>query len=146
HGVVRAFAAEGARIVVADVKSVEGEQLVAQVRSEFGVEAIFVKTDVTQKADVEGMVGAAVETWGSIDILVNNAWGGGRFARVEENTDEDLDHAFAMAPYASLWAMQAAFPTMRANRWGRVINMCSLNGVNAHMGTLDYNMAKEAQR
>ncbi|WP_336883130.1 SDR family oxidoreductase, partial [Rhodococcus globerulus] len=37
-------------------------------------------------------------------------------------------------------------PTMRANRWGRVINMCSLNGVNAHMGTLDYNMAKEAQR
>ncbi|WP_336883364.1 SDR family NAD(P)-dependent oxidoreductase, partial [Rhodococcus globerulus] len=37
HGVVRAFAAEGARIVVADVKSVEGEQLVAQVRSEFGV-------------------------------------------------------------------------------------------------------------
>jgi NAD(P)-dependent dehydrogenase (short-subunit alcohol dehydrogenase family) len=42
--------------------------------------------------------------------------------------------------------MQHAFPTMQANGYGRVINICSLNGVNAHMGTLEYNTAKEALR
>jgi NAD(P)-dependent dehydrogenase (short-subunit alcohol dehydrogenase family) len=42
--------------------------------------------------------------------------------------------------------MQAAFPHMKAKGWGRVVNICSLNGVNAHMGTLEYNSAKEALR
>ncbi len=42
--------------------------------------------------------------------------------------------------------MRAALPHMRARGWGRVINVCSLNGVNAHMGTLEYNAAKEALR
>jgi NAD(P)-dependent dehydrogenase (short-subunit alcohol dehydrogenase family) len=42
--------------------------------------------------------------------------------------------------------MQAAFPHMRARGWGRIINMCSLNGVNAHMYSAEYNIAKEAVR
>jgi len=42
--------------------------------------------------------------------------------------------------------MQAAFPHMRAKRWGRIVNVCSLNGVNAHMYTAEYNTAKEALR
>ena len=48
-----------------------------------------------------------------------------------------------MGPF---WAMQAVLPIMKASRDGAVINMCSLNGVNAHMGTLQYNVAKEALR
>ena len=51
-----------------------------------------------------------------------------------------------MAPKAALWAMQAVYPGMRARGWGRIINMCSLNGVNAHPYTGDYNMGKEALR
>ena len=51
-----------------------------------------------------------------------------------------------MGPMACQWTMQAAFPHMQAQGWGRVINMASLNGVNAHMGSADYNMAKEAIR
>jgi len=42
--------------------------------------------------------------------------------------------------------MQAVFPTMRAQRYGRIVNLCSLNGVNAHIGTAEYNVAKEALR
>jgi NAD(P)-dependent dehydrogenase (short-subunit alcohol dehydrogenase family) len=52
----------------------------------------------------------------------------------------------AVAYYGPFWAMRAALPHMRSRGWGRVINVCSLNGVNAHMGTLDYNAAKEALR
>src|SRR4029453_18010383 len=48
--------------------------------------------------------------------------------------------------YGPYWAMPAAFPHMKAQGWGRVVNLCSLNGVNAHVGTLEYNAAKEALR
>jgi NAD(P)-dependent dehydrogenase (short-subunit alcohol dehydrogenase family) len=57
-----------------------------------------------------------------------------------------MAHGYAVGFQGPLWAMQRAFPTMKANGWGRVVNICSLNGVNAHMGTLEYNTAKEALR
>ena len=51
-----------------------------------------------------------------------------------------------VAYFAPFWAMQAAFPHMKASGWGRIVNLCSLNGVNAHVGTTEYNCAKEALR
>ena len=47
---------------------------------------------------------------------------------------------------SSFWSMQAVFPHMRRNGFGRIVNLCSLNGVNAHMYTAEYNTAKEALR
>ncbi|NEA25250.1 SDR family NAD(P)-dependent oxidoreductase [Actinomadura bangladeshensis] len=142
RGVARRFAAEGARVLVAELNEETG----AAVAAEIGENARFVRTDVTDRAQVEAMVAAAVETWGSVDVLVNNAWGAGTVSRVEHKTDQQLARGFAMGYYGPLWAMQAAFPHMKARGWGRVVNMCSLNGVNAHMGTLEYNSAKEALR
>lgn len=142
RGVARRFAAEGAKVLVAELNEDSG----AAVAAELGPDARFVRTDVTVREQVEAMVETAVETWGSVDILVNNAWGAGNVGRVENKTDEHLARGFAMGYYGPLWAMQAAFPHMKARGWGRVINMCSLNGVNAHMGTLEYNSAKEALR
>ena len=55
-------------------------------------------------------------------------------------------HGLNVGFLGPFWAMQAAFPSMKANGWGRVVNMCSLNGVNAHMGSLEYNTSKEALR
>lgn len=140
RGIARRFAAEGARVLVAELNPETGEKVAAEVGGRF------VRTDVTDKAQVNAMVDAAIEEWGSIDILVNNAWGAGTVGRVETKTDEQLARGFAMGYYGPLWAMQAAFPHMKARGYGRVINMCSLNGVNAHMGTLEYNSAKEALR
>jgi NAD(P)-dependent dehydrogenase (short-subunit alcohol dehydrogenase family) len=57
-----------------------------------------------------------------------------------------VEAAFRVAVHAALWSMQAAFPHMKRQGGGRVINLCSLNGVNAHMYTVPYNMAKEALR
>ena len=92
------------------------------------------------------MVAHTAERWGSVDILVNNAWGGGEVSRVEHKTAAGMSRALAVGFYGPFWAMTAALPVMKANGWGRVINMCSLNGVNAHMGTVEYNSAKEALR
>jgi NAD(P)-dependent dehydrogenase (short-subunit alcohol dehydrogenase family) len=76
---------------------------------------------------------------------VNNA--GGSFPkRIEKHTDEEMEGSFALNYYAVFWAMQAAFPIMKAQGYGRVINLGSLNGVNAHMFTVAYNASKEAMR
>src|SRR5207302_8467088 len=67
-------------------------------------------------------------------------------SRAEFKTDDDMDHGLRVGFLGPFWAMQAAFPMMKANHYGRIINLCSLNGVNAHMGTVEYNTAKEALR
>jgi NAD(P)-dependent dehydrogenase (short-subunit alcohol dehydrogenase family) len=139
-GIARRFAEEGARVVVAEFDPANG----AAVADEIG--GLFVATDVSDRGQVENAVAAALSEYGSIDILVNNAWGGGAIGRVENKTDDELAHGFAVGYYGPYWAMRAAFGHMKERGWGRVINMCSLNGVNAHIGSLEYNSAKEALR
>jgi NAD(P)-dependent dehydrogenase (short-subunit alcohol dehydrogenase family) len=146
HGIVRRFAAEGARVLVADIDGERGATVANELRRELGADARDVRTDVSAKDDVLAMVTVALDTWGTIDVLVNNAWGGGALGRVEHKTDEQLAAGFGVGFYGPLWAMQAAFPAMRAQGRGNIVNLCSLNGVNAHVGTLEYNCAKEALR
>lgn len=139
-GIARRFAHEGAHVVVAEYDAVAG----AAVADDIG--GLFVETDVAQRDEVEVAVASAVAEYGALDILVNNAWGGGAIGRVEHKTDEQLAHGMAVGYYGPFWAMRAAFEHMKPRGWGRVVNMCSLNGVNAHMGSLEYNAAKEALR
>ena len=142
RAVARAFAAEGARVLVAEID----EDLGIDAAAELGDSGEFLATDVGERSQVEAMVAHAQRRWGSLDILVNNAWGGGEVSRVEHKSAAGMDRALAVGFYGPFWAMCAALPIMRASGWGRVINMCSLNGVNAHMGTVEYNSAKEALR
>ena len=68
----RLFAAEGARVVIGDLQGSDGRQ-VAEAIQQSGGEAICVRTDVSQSANVQALMAAAVERWGSLDILFNNA-------------------------------------------------------------------------
>jgi len=145
RAVARLFAAEGARVVVAERDEAAGADAAAEITAAGGA-ARFVPTDVAVAADVDAMVAAAVDAWGTVDILVNNAWGGATLSRVETKTPEQIEHGLAVGFRGPLRAMQAVFPLMRRGGWGRIVNMCSLNGVNAHVGTLEYNCAKEALR
>lgn len=146
RGISGALAREGASILVAEVNEAAGAETAAWLRDEWGVRAEFVRTDVTDKAQVQAMVAAATEHFGRLDVLVNNAWKGTGFARLENMTDEKLRGGFDMAVMAAFWAMQAALPELEKHGTGRVINLCSLNGVNAHMYSVQYNAAKEALR
>lgn len=141
-GIVRRLVEDGARVLSVDIDDDSGRRATEGL----GDRAAFCRADVTHEADVRRMVDTAASTFGGVDILVNNAWGGGSMGRVEAKSNETLQHGFDMAFYAAFWAMRDCFAHMRDQGWGRVINMCSLNGVNAHMGTLDYNVGKESLR
>lgn len=145
-GIARRFVREGARVLVAEVDKARGAAVADALVTELGGEAFFLRTDVTDKAQVGAAVAAAVDRWGGIDVVVNNAWGGGSTARLEDKTDELMEHGFRIGLMASFWSMQAAFPHMKEQHWGRFVNLCSLNGVNAHMFTAEYNTAKEGLR
>jgi NAD(P)-dependent dehydrogenase (short-subunit alcohol dehydrogenase family) len=139
-GIARRFADEGARVVVAELDESAGRAVADEVSG------MFVSTNVAEREQVESAVAAAISEYGSLDVLVNNAWGGGGLGRVEHKTDEQVADGIAVGYYGPFWAMRAAFPHMKQRGWGRVVNMCSLNGVNAHVGSLEYNAAKEALR
>ncbi len=142
RAIAGAFVAEGAQVLVAELDPAKG----AAAAEALGDAARFLRTDVAQKGDVLAMVAEARDAWGTVDVLVNNAWGGGRLSKVENKSDELFEHGFGVGFHGPRWAMQAAFPLMRDQGYGRIINLCSLNGVNAHIGTAEYNTAKEALR
>ena len=142
RGIANAFIKEGARVVIAEIDTDLGNT----AATELGDNAIFVESDISKKEDNEHMIDAAVEKWGTLDILVNNAWGGGLISRVESKSPELMEHGLNVGFLGPLWAMVAAHSVMKENSYGRIVNLCSLNGVNAHMGTVEYNSAKEALR
>ena len=142
RGIASAFVKEGAKVVIAEINAELGNAAV----SDLGKNAIFVETDVSVKEDNERMIAAAIDQWGTLEILVNNAWGGGVISRVESKSPELMEHGLNVGFLGPLWAMVAAHPIMKENSYGRIVNLCSLNGVNAHMGTIEYNSAKEALR
>lgn len=146
RGIARRLAGAGAAVLVAEINPESAERVAAELHGEFGVDAFWTRTDVSVKDDVSAMVSAAQERWGALDVLVNNAWGGGGFARFEHKTDDEIDRGLKVGFWGAYWAMQACFPMLRNAGGGSIVNLCSLNGVNAHQYTLEYNAAKEAVR
>jgi NAD(P)-dependent dehydrogenase (short-subunit alcohol dehydrogenase family) len=146
RGVARAFAREGAAVTIAEINPETGQTVAKELEEELGARALFVPTDVLDRDQVQRMVEATVDAFERVDILVNNAYVAGPFTRLEDKPDDDLRLAYRGGPLHTLWAMQAVFPHMVVQGGGRIINFVSLNGINAHMYSADYNAAKEAIR
>jgi NAD(P)-dependent dehydrogenase (short-subunit alcohol dehydrogenase family) len=144
-GMARRFAEEGAAVLVVDYDADKGEAAAAALR-ESGARALFQHCDVSQREQVKAAVAACIAEFGAIDVLVNNAYRGRGPKRIEHKSDTEFLDAMAVCLMAAKWSMEAALPAMRARGWGRIINVASLNGVNAHIGTADYNAGKEALR
>ena len=133
------FGAEGAAVVVADVVG-QRAITVANEISEAGGKSLARTTDITNTADVEAMVETARETFGSVEILVNNAAKAtdtGFLDVSEEAWDEDV----ATALKGSFLCSQAVLPEMTENRSGVIINISSVNAL-AYFGNEAYSAAK----
>jgi NAD(P)-dependent dehydrogenase (short-subunit alcohol dehydrogenase family) len=142
RGIARRYAREGAAIIVAEINPDTGKRVEREIVDELGGQAEFVATDVLDRGQVDAAIDLAVQRHGTVDILVNNAYVAGAFNRFERKPADDLTLAFRGGPLHTYWAMQAVFSHMKKQRWGRIINFVSLNGINAHQYSVDYNAAK----
>lgn len=141
RGVCRRFAREGARVVVAERDESDGERVAKDLEG-LGGAGVFVHTDVTQKAQVQRMIHAAVEHFGRVDIVVNNAIALSPHVTFERKTDAMLDLSLRVGVYATFWAMQEAFPLMRDQGGGRIINFYSHDANIGQWMHADYNATK----
>ena len=107
---------------------------------------VAVPTDVSERTQLEALVAAAVDAFGGVDILVNNAQAFTPNVPFEEKTDEMWSVSLLTGPLATYWAMCAAYPVMKEGGGGRIINFASLNGELGQRLTVDYNASKEAIR
>ena len=127
--VARAFAKEGANVVIngfGDAAAIEKER--AGIESDFGVKALYSGADMTKGAEIAAMIADAQKALGSVDILVNNA--GIQFVSpIEEFPVEKWDQIIAINLSAAFHAIRAAFPGMKARKWGRIISTASAHAL-----------------
>ncbi len=140
EAVARAFAREGARVVVADVAG-ERAQAVAEALDRAGAQAIGVACDVARRADVDAMVHAVHRRFGPVDILVNNA-GVTRPAMLHRMDPAQWDTVLAVHLTGSFNCLQAVVPDMTGRRYGRVVNVTSTAGLLGTIGQVNYAAAK----
>lgn len=143
EGISRRFAAEGARVVVNDVNEQDGRQ-VADAICEAGGEACFKFADVSRDEDTGQLIQEAVDRYGSLDIMVNNAGVPQRSQPMEEVTEAEFDRIFAVNVKAIYWAAKHCVPIMRKAGGGCIVNTASTAGISPRPGLVWYNGSKGA--
>lgn len=138
------LAAEGAKVLIADYVSEAADENVARI-TEAGGEAKAIHVDVSKSRDIEEMVATAVETFGGLHILVNNAWGAKEpDGTAESVTESAWQYGLDTMVRAHFRAMKLAVPHMREAGGGAVVNIASVHGFLMATQRLVYETAKSA--
>lgn len=140
RGIVECFVEEGARVVVADVAAERGEKFAA----ELGASAAFVQTDVGDAEQVQGAVDFALDRFGGLDVMCNNAGIGGGFRRFLDDGFDDFDALVRVNLYGVMVGCQRAARHMAVHGGGSIINTTSIGGINAGGGLMTYRATKAA--
>jgi NAD(P)-dependent dehydrogenase (short-subunit alcohol dehydrogenase family) len=135
----------GARIVVAEWKPHLLDDTCSKLDA-LGVEHLGVACDIQHRHEIEAMVSATVDRFGRVDGLINNAQTFRPLAPVADVSEDDLDVFYTSGVKGTLWAMQAVYPHMQAQSWGRIVNFASSMGITGGRGFAAYNASKEAIR
>src|SRR6266702_2232995 len=134
------FVAEGAKAVIAGRRKERGERLAQKL----GDAASFLRTDVSVEADVKAMVDHAVDRFGRLDCLMNNAGRSSQYAVIADADLEQFDAVVAVHLRAVLAGMKYAARVMAVQGTGSIINVASVNGIRAGLGGHYYSAAKAA--
>jgi 3-hydroxybutyrate dehydrogenase len=125
----RALAAEGANVTIngfGDAAAIEKER--AGIEKDFGVKATYSAADMTKPAEIADMVHTTEKTFGSLDVLINNA-GIQHVALIEEFPIEKWDQIIAINLSSAFHTIRAAVPGMKSRKWGRIINTASAHSL-----------------
>jgi 3-hydroxybutyrate dehydrogenase len=127
--IARAMARDGANVVIngfGDKGAIEKER--TGIEKEFSVKAFYSPADMTKPAEIADMIATAEKTFGSVDVLVNNA-GIQHVAPIEEFPIEKWDAIIGINLSAAFHAIRAAVPGMKTRKWGRIINTASAHSL-----------------
>ena len=134
--------ADGFRVVLADLNLPNAQQAAQEIEEQSPGSTAVVRTDVRLEPDVQQMVNTAIERFGRLDVLVNNAGLGGAFGVVTETSVEDWDFTFEVLVRGVFLGIKHAVPLMTDG--GRIINIASIAAYNGSSGAFAYSAAKHA--
>ena len=135
---VRLFAHEAARVIVADIQDEKGQKLA----NELGDTVSYIHTDVSVEKDVQAMVAYAVETYGRLDCMFNNAGIAGAVGPIESVTMEAFDKTLAVLLRGVFLGIKYAAPVMKKQGGGSIISTASVAGIRTGYGNHIYSAAK----
>jgi 3-hydroxybutyrate dehydrogenase len=136
----RTFSQEGAKVVISDLDQEKCHQVASELKTQ-GFETLAAPCDVTNEDAYKNSIDLAYQTYGRIDILINNA-GLQYVAPIEEFPTEKFERLIKVMLTAPFIGIKTAFPIMKEQGFGRIINMASINGVIGFAGKAAYNSAK----
>ncbi|MGX1262404.1 3-hydroxybutyrate dehydrogenase [Rossellomorea marisflavi] len=136
----KTFAENGSKVVLTDLNE-EGVKASAQELNDLGYEAIGLKADVTSEEDIKNMIQAAHKEYGRIDVLINNA-GLQHVSPIEEFPTEKFELMIKIMLTAPFVAIKHVLPIMKEQKFGRILNISSINGLIGFAGKAAYNSAK----
>lgn len=139
-GIAEAFVREGARILLLDLNGTQARETAGVL----GEAALAVEGDVTRAVDVEAAVSRAVDAFGGLDIVVNNAGWTHRNKPMLDVSEEEFDKLYATNVRSIFHMTRAAVPVMRAGGGGVIINIGSTAGIRPRPGLTWYNSTKGA--
>ncbi len=142
RGIAEAFLAEGAQVALMARNRDKAERVLAEL--DVGDRAVFIAGDAMVQAEVEGFIDQAVEHFGRLDVLVNNAGGAGDLQPLVDLSDEAFDLAIKWNLYSTFWATRRALPGMLERGFGRIINISSVEGKIGKPVFTAYTAAKHA--
>jgi 3-hydroxybutyrate dehydrogenase len=132
----KAFVEEGAQVMLNGRSPDKGAQALEELGA--GDDADFFAGDMKVQANVESLIDAAVERYGALHILVNNAGGSGGYALVGELSDDAWNEALDWNLNATFWGTRRALKYMVPQQWGRIINMSSVEGKMANKAMVSH--------
>ena len=139
-----AFALAGAKVVVSDINDEGGQATVDQIK-QGGGEATFVRCNVAEPAEIESLIAWTVALHGRLDIGINNAGIGGKFARLVDQTNYDFDQMMAINVGGVFYGMQAQIRQMLTQpEGGKIVNISSIAGVRGMPMGGPYSASKHA--
>ncbi|MGI6109988.1 MAG: SDR family NAD(P)-dependent oxidoreductase [Eubacteriaceae bacterium] len=145
RGVARAFADEGAKLILTDMFPEGMEKTKKILEDDFGTEVFTCIADGSKEEEVKAAIDAGVEHFGKLNILVNNAQASASGKTLVQHTKEDFDLAIYSGLYAAFFYMKHAFPYLKETE-GSVINFASGAGISGNPGQSSYAAAKEGIR
>jgi len=138
--IAKTFASEGAKVVISDLNEEKSEVAVNQLK-EKGYTATSLPCDVTNEQNLTAALDQAVKEFGRIDILVNNA-GLQHVSPIEDFSTEKFELMIKIMLTAPFTAIKHVFPIMKKQKYSRILNMASINGLIGFAGKAAYNSAK----